>query len=147
MAQGLLHHRLKQLESQLSEPIEVTSAGVYAIEGMTPSKETLQLLQQEGVDLSTHMARRLSDNGIRQADLVFAMEQHHLEEILRRVPEAKGKVYLLKQFGVPSVPESEDPNIPDPIGKPAEVYEVCFATIRESVERIAQALISSAKGR
>lgn len=145
MAQGLLQHRLKQLEHRLAEPIEVLSAGVFAIEGMPASKETVRLLQQAGVDYSGHMARRLSDNLIRQADWIFVMEPLHQEEIMRRVPEAKEKVHLLRTFGSAQAVSQEQAAVPDPIGKPAEVYEICFATIREAVERIAQALTSSRK--
>ena len=144
MAQGLLQHRLKQLESRLHEPIEVASAGVFAIDGMSPSRETLRLLQQEGIDLSAHMAKNLSNEMVHQASLILVMEQFQLDEILRRVPEAKGKVHLLKTFlAKPSV--SEDPNIPDPIGKPKETYEICFAMIREAVERVAQSLVAPSK--
>ena len=145
MAQGLLQHRLKQLEHRLAEPVEVLSAGVFAIEGMPASKETVRLLQQEGVDYSGHMARRLSDHLIRQADWIFVMEPLHREEILRRVPEAKGKARLLKTFGLSEPLPDEQAIVPDPIGKPAEVYEICFATIREAVERVAQVLASSRK--
>jgi len=145
MAQGLLQRRLQQLERCLTEPIEVMSAGVFAIEGMPASKETLKLLQQEGVDCSGHMARPLSDTMIRQAALIFVMELLHQEEVLRRVPEAKGKVHLLKEFGAPPSAAHHDSGIPDPIGKPLEVYEVCFATIREAVERVANHLVSSKK--
>ena len=146
MAQGLLQHRLKQLEHHLEEPIEVLSAGVFAIEGMSASKETVRLLQREGVDYSGHMARRLSDNLIRQGEWIFVMEPLHREEILRRVPEAKSKVHLLRTFG--AAPQGVSPEqmiVPDPVGKPAEVYEVCFAMIREAVERIAQTLTSPRK--
>jgi protein-tyrosine-phosphatase len=146
MAQGLLQQRLKPLSQRLNNPIEVTSAGVFAIEGISASKETQKLLQQEGVDVSTHMARPLSDAMIHEADLIFVMEQFHLEEVLRRVPAAKGKTHLLKRFGHSDSAEAVDPNIPDPIGKPLEVYEVCFATIREAVERVASALVSPGKG-
>ena len=45
MAQGLLQKRLKELEHRLNDPIDVASAGIFAIEGMLPSKETLKLLQ------------------------------------------------------------------------------------------------------
>lgn len=146
MAQGLLQQRLTQLAHRLNSPVEVLSAGVFAIEGMPASKETQKLLQQEGVDVSGHMARALSDKMIQEADLIFVMEQLHLEEILRRVPGAKGKTSLLKSFGLSDPGEVGDPNIPDPIGKPLEVYEVCFATIRDAVERVAGALASSGKG-
>lgn len=146
MAQGLLQHALKQRVHALQEPIDVASAGVFAIEGMPASKETLQLLQHEGLDYSGHMARRLSDQMIRDAELIFVMEQFHLDEILQRVPDAKGKTHLLKTYGLSGASKVATPNIPDPIGKPLEVYEVCFAEIRDAVKRVAHALLSSGKG-
>ena len=146
MAQGLLQQQLKQREFQLKEPIEVASAGVFAIEGMSASKETVRLLQQEGLDFSGHMARWLTDEMIRQSDLLVVMEQFQREEIVRRVPGAKERVHLLKTFTQKSEAPVRDLDVPDPIGKPAEVYEVCFATIREAVERLAEWLASAGKG-
>ena len=141
MAQGLLQHRLKQMEQQLTQPIEVDSAGVFAIQGMPPSRETLRLLEQEGVDLSTHMAQSVTEEQLRQAHAVFAMEWFHMEEVVRRLAEAKGKVRLLKPFGLPEGQAVGDPNIGDPIGKPPEVYEQCFSLIRVAVERVARAIV------
>jgi len=132
MAQGLLQKRLKELEPKLREPIEVLSAGVFALDGMPASKETITLLQREGVDASGHMSRALSNEHLRSAALIFVMEPFHRDEILRRAPDAKLKVRLLK----------DDRGVPDPIGKPLEVYESCFAMIKESVERVAQTLTS-----
>ena len=145
MAQGLLHYQLRQAAHRLKGPIDVESAGVFAIEGMSPSKETIKLLQPYGVDLSSHMARPLREELVKRADLIFVMEQFQMEEVLGRFPDAKGKVHLLKRFGLSdTAPEGDpNPNIPDPIGKPMEVYEVCFATIQEAVERVAKHLISS----
>lgn len=145
MAQGLLQHRLKQMEHLLSEPIEVRSAGVFAIEGMPASRETLRLLQQAGIDVSGHMARRVNESLIQQSDLIFVMEPGHREELLRRMPWAKDKVHLLGAFGVSEQVPEELAEIADPMGKPAEVYEVCFATIQEAVERIAKALTVSVR--
>jgi protein-tyrosine-phosphatase len=142
MAQGLLQYRLKQLQHRLREPVEVASAGIFAIDGMSPSRETLRLLGQVGVDLSAHMARNLSNEMVREAAMIFVMEPFQRDEIIRRVPEARDKVHLLKQFGVSDADVVDEPGIPDPIGKPREVYEVCFGLIRDGVERIAQSLIA-----
>ena len=146
MAQGLLQHELKRLASRLREPVDVSSAGAFAIDGLPASKETLELLQAEGIDCFAHMSRHLTDQMIRQADLILTMEHLHLEEILRRVPEAKGKAHLLKTYGLPNPSAEPNPNIPDPIGKPVEVYEVCFATIKDAVARVAERLASTGKG-
>ena len=142
MAQGLLQHRLKQLEHKLTAPIHVESAGVFAIQGMPPSAETATLLQAIGVDVSGHMAQPLTDELVKLSDMIFAMEWFHLEEILRRSPHARQKVKLLKPFALPEGEAVGDPNIPDPIGKSREAYEACFAVIRQAVERLAQHLIT-----
>ena len=144
MAQGLLQQRLKQLESRLREPVEVTSAGIAALEGMSPTKDTLRLLQRESIDLSGHMARLLTDEMIRDATLILVMESHHLEEIVRRAPVARSKTHLLKSYGLPNAQGGElSLNVSDPIGRPAEVYESCFVMIREAVERVAHALVAA----
>ncbi|MBI3324452.1 MAG: hypothetical protein HYZ92_04145, partial [Candidatus Omnitrophica bacterium] len=94
---------------------------------------------------SDHLTKTLTDEMIRQADLILVMEPLHLDEIRRRVPTASGKVHLLASFGLPQASGEREAAIPDPIGKPTEVYEICFATIREAVERVAQSLITSKK--
>ena len=144
MAQGLLQHRLRQLEFRLREPIEVSSAGVFAIEGMSPTKDPLAMLQREGEDFSSHMSRMLTDEMLRHADLVVVMERFHRDEILRRVPEAKAKVTLLTSVGRSADPDGPDVDVPDPIGKPREVYEACFETIRQGVEQLINQLVRGA---
>ena len=137
MAEGLLRHLLKQAGI---ETVHVESAGVFAIDGMSPTRETLQVLQGVGVDCAGHRARLLTTQMIEQADIIFAMERLHVEQILRRAPGAKGKVFLLKTYGLPKEEAGMTPEIPDPIGKPLEVYEVCLSDIREAVERAAKSL-------
>ena len=110
---------------------------MFAINGMSASKETVRLLQREGMDYSAHMARGLTREMVDQADVIFVMERLHVDEVLRCAPAAQSKVHLLKTFGVPEPAAGDDANIPDPIGKPLEVYEACFATIREAVARVA----------
>jgi protein-tyrosine-phosphatase len=137
MAQGLLRHLLARAGA---EDIRVDSAGVFAMEGMAATRETLSVLQAIGVDGSAHRSRPLSAELVREADLVFVMEPFQAEEVARRVPEAKEKIHLLKPYGLAPGELLGPPGIPDPIGKPLEVYEVCFAEIREAVERIAKSL-------
>ncbi len=144
MAQGLLQKRLKEMESRLKHPVEVASAGVFAIDGMSPSKETLRLLQQEGIDMTGHMARNLTPEMIKEATWLIVMEPFQRDEILIRASGARDKVHLLRRFGIPDSAPITDVSIPDPIGRPREVYEACFALIKDGVERVAQALVSEA---
>ena len=54
--------------------------------------------------------------------------------------DAAGKAHLLMPYGLQPGELLGPPGIPDPIGKPLEVYEVCFAEIREAVARVAKSL-------
>ena len=137
MAGGLLRQALTLAGL---ESMQVESAGVFAMEGMPPTRETQRVLQTVGVDCSDHRARSLTAEMIEQADLILVMESFQAEEILRRIPSAKPKVHLLKHFGVASPPAGERFEIPDPIGKPLEVYEVCFEEIREAIGRVVKSL-------
>lgn len=136
MAEGLL----QQAARQAGAALQVTSAGVFAVEGMLPTRETQRVLTELGIDCSAHRARNLTPDMVQQADLIFVMEQFQKEEVLRRAPSAAGKIHLLKAYGLPPGEEDPNPNIPDPIGKPLEVYEVCVQTIREAVDRIMKTL-------
>ncbi len=133
MAEGITRQLLARAGIQ---SVQVESAGVFAVEGMSPTRETLRVLQDVGVDGSAHRARALTVPMAEEADLIFAMEAFQVDEIIRRIPSARDKVHLLKAYGLQAREEGANPNIPDPIGKPLEVYEICFADIREAVERI-----------
>jgi protein-tyrosine phosphatase len=98
------------------------------------------VLQTVGIYCSAHRARPVSADMIEQADLILVMESFQTDEILRRIPSAKSKVHLLKSFGLASPPDGERLDIPDPIGKPLEVYEVCFEEIREAIGRVVKSL-------
>ena len=137
MAQRLLQRRLQQGGL---DAVTVSSAGVFAIEGMAATPQTQRVLQGVGLDATGHVAHVVTPEMVQEADLIFAMEELHQRELLQRFPGAKDKVHLLKPYGVPRDQQDENPNIPDPIGKPMEVYEVCFGLIREAVARVAQAL-------
>ena len=123
-----------------TDSVSVESAGVFAINGMGATRETQRVLLDAGIDAAGHRARTLTLPMIQEADLILVMEPFHAEEVFQRAPGAKSKVHLLKPYGLAPNEVVGHPNIPDPIGKPLEVYEVCFAEIREAVERVAKSL-------
>ena len=137
MAQEYLRHKFKRAAV---EHLQVESAGVYAIEGMGPTRETVRVLAEAGIKCSDHQARPLTAEMIREADMIFTMETHHTEDVLHREPSASGKVFLLKPYNCSAGEAPLLPNIADPIAKPMEVYEVCFKQIRDAVDRVAASL-------
>lgn len=104
--------------------IIVTSAGIAAASGLTASPEALNAVAAMGVDLHQHQSQPLSESLVRCADAIFVMTRGHREEILRRWPQAAGRVHLLH-------PEGKE--IEDPIGGSAEDYQACAREIEMAV--------------
>ena len=138
MAEGLLK---KKLQSLGKNNVEVRSAGLRALNGMPPTAETIQVMKEEDVDVSYFKSKNLSDEAIKNSDLILVMEKVHKNEIIRRVPEAAPKVHILREFGHPDAGEYVGvSDVPDPIGRPIKDYKYCLAMIKTEIERITKLL-------
>lgn len=131
MAQGLLRDLLERKERT---DVQVLSAGTNTLNGIGPTLETVEVMWDQGVDVSQHVGQQLSPELVAHADAVFCMEEFHRQQVLEMVPEAEPKTHLLKIFGNPV--KAPDPNIPDPIGCTKKVYEMVLVTIKEAVQRV-----------
>jgi tRNA threonylcarbamoyl adenosine modification protein (Sua5/YciO/YrdC/YwlC family) len=130
MAKALLEKEARDKGKDL----KVIAGGVGAMPGMGASKQTQELLTAEGIDVSAHKAQTLTPDMIKEADLIFVMEQFHKGIVLEKVLEAKDKVYLLGDFV--ETKKSGIVDILDPIGKPMEVYQEVFRNIKEAIEGV-----------
>ena len=130
MAQWLLEKKIKEKKRN---DLEVDSAGIGSLEGMSASNETAMLLKDEGIDVSEHQAKRLNNDILRRSDLILVMQRFQENDILDRVPSLKGRVYLLEEF---SRFRQDNLEITDPMGRGLDVYRQVFSTIKEAVDRI-----------
>ena len=138
MAEGLLRKRLEELGR---DDVEVYSAGIRALNGLPPTDETLEVMEEEGIAMPDFESKNLTDEMIKEADLILVMEDFQLEEIIRLVPEAASKTHLLKIFGQHNPAEHpEGYDIPDPIGRPLKDYKYCFNVIKKEIDRIIKLL-------
>ncbi|MEA3305185.1 MAG: low molecular weight protein arginine phosphatase [Candidatus Omnitrophota bacterium] len=136
MAKGYLEKRLKELGIK---DITVFSAGVAALTGMRATEEAKQVVKEAGGDISGHTARKLSDADIKEADLIFAMENSHRERMLNKYPDSANKTYLLRDFRkLGNFGFSKNFDIPDPIAKDINFYRKTFFIIKESIEKLLQ---------
>ncbi|MCX5665796.1 MAG: low molecular weight protein arginine phosphatase, partial [Candidatus Omnitrophica bacterium] len=135
MAEALMKDALKGLGKN---DIRVNSAGVSAIDGFHPTRETIEAMKRERIDVSGFRSKALTDEMIMDSDLILVMAAHHMDDIIKRVPEARSKTHILKQYGrIDDSSACEDLDISDPIGKPVEVYEYTLGEIKREVNRIA----------
>lgn len=138
MAEGMLKKYLKELGK---DDIEVVSAGVHAIDGMNPTKETIEVMGGEGIDVSGFRSKTLTNELIKKADIILVMACHHMDDIATRMPEAASKIHLLRQFGIKCETSAcKDLDIADPIGRDKHFYEEVRLAIKKEIKRIAQIL-------
>lgn len=95
MAEGLLH---KYFKDHNCKDIKVVSAGISTLPGMMASSNAIEVMRREGIDISGHRAQPVTQQMIKESDLILGMEPSHIETILGIVPEAKNKTYLLLEY-------------------------------------------------
>ncbi|MFC1657913.1 L-threonylcarbamoyladenylate synthase [Candidatus Omnitrophota bacterium] len=134
MAKGFLQKRLAELNR---EDIEVISAGILGLTNLGASPQTKQVLEKEGINADSHVSSKVSNLMIRKSDIILVMEKMHEERILEMVPQAKTKLFLLKEF---AKIEDGSLDIRDPIGRSAEFHEQTFFVIKEAIERVVKLL-------
>ena len=131
MAQWLLDKKLKELGRS---DVEVLSAGVM-MGGLGATEATRRLLAQEGIDVSMHRSQRISRDLIKKCDIILVMERRHEEHILEIAPQAKNRVFLLKEF---AKIKDNDLNIADPISQSEDFYARIFNLIKDAVDTVAK---------
>ncbi|CAK0774808.1 protein-tyrosine phosphatase [Gammaproteobacteria bacterium] len=105
--------------------VVVSSAGLSAMTGFPADPIAQELLQERGIDLSPHRARRFTPDLLVRSDLILVMEAWQQREIEHMSPVARGKVYMLGRW--------RNTEIPDPYCKPREAFEEALALIESSV--------------
>lgn len=140
MAEALLRDYLERKERT---DVQVLSAGTNTMDGIGPTLETVEVMWNEGVDVSHHAGQQLTPELVSHADLILCMEDYHRQQVLEMDPGAEPKVHLLKTFQNPV--QLPDPNIPDPIGCSKKVYEMVLQTIKDGVHRLLKWLEDSDK--
>lgn len=158
MAEGILKKMLRENKSQDPEfgldNFEVSSAGIFTLNGAPPSLFALEVSKARNVDLTQHRSRQLNKQTLKKADLILAMSDEHLEHIRKMDKKILEKTYLLKTFpqdhsaqtGERLLASNEDKSpsvlyIKDPIGGSMDDYNQCFLEIEKDIRRVFQELI------
>ncbi|MFN2509094.1 MAG: serine hydroxymethyltransferase, partial [Chthoniobacterales bacterium] len=129
MAEGLFRRLLGNRRD-----ITVASAGVHAVRGQPPSAFAIEVLRDEGVDITGLRSQPLTATLVEQATHIFAMTGAHLENIHMLFPHGADKSFLLREFEEPGTTVWRD--VPDPIGCARDVYLLCAATIKNALPSV-----------
>lgn len=93
MAEALLRHRLGSVD----ESVRVSSAGAFP-GGQPATGHGQATMAARGLDLSTHVSRRLERHHVDGADLIIGMARTHVREAVSLVPDALARTYTLKEL-------------------------------------------------
>lgn len=87
------------LPAGLADHVVVGSAGMGAPVGQPMRGPVLQIAAALGADGSSHRARQISDDLIRDADLVLTATRRQRDEVLQRVPAALRTTFTIREAG------------------------------------------------
>jgi protein-tyrosine phosphatase len=148
----------------------VASAGTIARDGAPAMPEAVKAAAELGVDVSSHSARRLRPEDVRDADLIVGMAAEHLEDVQALVPEAESRTFTLKELvrlledtgpavdatasdgglagavsdahrrRTGSPASAEEDDVMDPLGLSLHGYRVVASELEDLCERLASGL-------
>jgi protein-tyrosine phosphatase len=124
MAEALLR---SALAAKGVTQVTVSSAGTGAWDGAPASEGAYLVGLEHGLDLSSHSARLLTRDLVKEADLILVMSGHHLA----RVAELGGehKVHLLGGY----TGREGGGEVSDPFGSDIASYRATFAELQELI--------------
>lgn len=100
--------------------ILVASAGITAMDGQSPSTNSIVAMLEEGIDISGQRSQMLTPEMIEESTHIFGMSRSHIDLIRAHFPHTVEKTFVLREF---VCKPGENPDVPDPIGGPSEEYE------------------------
>lgn len=136
MAEGFLRAMVAEIPSPR---IQVSSAGVGAFDGQTPSRHSITVMRQEGIDISGQRSQSLTPELVRGVTHIFAMADSHRRAIQAYFPEATEKTFVLREF---IVDDELDLDVPDPIGMDLDAYERTRNLIKEAMPSVLEFVLA-----
>ena len=107
----------------------ISSAGLREITaGWSADPFSIRVMREHGIDISRHRARLLTNDLLKNVDLVITMEKEQSDIVKYSFPNFKGKIIRAGEYG--------DYDIPDPYSKNIKAFEESFNLISEGIEQI-----------
>jgi protein-tyrosine-phosphatase len=168
--------RLADVHGEAAEAVRLTSAGIRAVVGSGMNPLSADVLRDLGGDPAGFVARQLTDEQIRSADLVLTMTRAQRQEVLAGAPRALARTFTLREaadllvlLGDVELPGGSvaEPaaalvaamarsrsrratghaeDIADPFGRPFEAHREAGAAITQALGPVLERLARSALG-
>ncbi len=114
VAEAILRDRLAK---RGLEDWTVSSAGTWAMTRRGASENSVIVAREYGLDISSHQARMVEEEYLREADLVLCMEAGHAEALRAEFQGQAHKVFMLTEMA------GRPYSVYDPFGEPLISYQ------------------------
>jgi len=132
----------KKIKDQLDLEMayQSDSAGISAIKGIPPTRETIACMKKRGLDISTYKSKPVNRDIISKSSLILTMTHHQLSFLKKQYSMEANKMFLFRYYCSPANNIS-DQEIEDPYGESMSFYELICDQIEEDIKRLITKLI------
>jgi protein-tyrosine-phosphatase len=131
---------LRYLVEKHGLPTTVQSAGLETSFGK-PAHHFAQAVGTEGgLVMGKHATQPLHKDQVEQADMILVMEWRQRRRVIKLYPQARPKVFLLRQFYDQSVRE-----VADPYSGTLEDFQTCFSMIKRACDVLVAKVLPSSQ--
>ena len=103
------------------------------MDGQSPSAHSVEVLRQEGIDISGVQSNSLQEEIVAAATHIFVMTEGHSRAIEMLFPHAVNKLYLVCEFAPDASASGE---VPDPIGLGISAYVETRETFKKALPNV-----------
>jgi len=125
MAEALLKQRFPEKN--------IDSAGVGALVGHSADPAAIKIMQEQNIDITTHVAKQIDENLAHKADLIFTMSDSQNKWIEERWLFCRGKTFKLGHWS--------DKDIADPYKHEMSAFMTAYSDIVSSIDEWQDKLI------
>lgn len=130
MAEGIFR---KLLEEKNMSGIDVFSAGMLTLDGLSPSENAIAAMALKQIDISDYRATQINKALVADMDLILVMTRVHKEALLDNFGCVE--THTLGEFA------GDDTDVLDPYGKDLDAYVITLEDIEGKAKKIISKLV------
>ena len=105
----------------------INSAGVGALVGHPADPAALEIMNEQQLDITKHLAKQIDESLAKKADIIFTMSDGQTKWIEERWPFCRGKTFKLGHW--------KDKDIADPYKHEKSAFQTAYQDIVDSLEQ------------
>jgi glycine hydroxymethyltransferase len=133
----MANYLFDKLKEQVAPELKCQSdsAGISAIEGIPPTRETIICMAKRGVDVSTYQSKAVNQDLITNSSCILTMTYQQLNFLQKKYPKEASKIFLFRPY-CNKFKTIVNQEIEDPYGMSMSFYEITCKKIEQDISRL-----------